>query len=166
MSDHPDGEGSPQVDEGWWQSVLEDDVTPTGSRPATSEPKSTQRGNSNWGSAEDWMWARELYESDDTINLPVIGFNRGGLLVEAKDLRGFIPVSHLVALDDVEDEEERCEIMEEMVGSKLCLKVIEYDPERGRLVLSQRAAQAGPGKRLELLEQLECGQCVHGEVTN
>jgi small subunit ribosomal protein S1 len=112
------------------------------------------------------MWARDLYESDDTVHLPVIGYNRGGLLVEAQGLRGFVPVSHLVNLDDVEGEDSRCEVMESLVGHQICLKVIEYDPERGRLVLSQRAAEAGPGKRIELLESLEPGQCVCGEVTN
>lgn len=161
-----DGEGPPQVDEGWWQSVLEDESSINSSRTDPNEVNHNRRKNTNWGSAEDWMWARELYESDDTVNLSVIGFNRGGLLVEARELRGFVPVSHLVMLDDVDDEERRCQLMEDMVGKSLCLKVIEYDPERGRLVLSQRAAQAGPGKRLEILEQLECGQHVHGEVTN
>lgn len=112
------------------------------------------------------MWARDLYESDDTVHLPVIGYNRGGLLVEARGLRGFVPVSHLVHLDDIEEEDTRCDIMESLVGRDVCLKVIEYDPERGRLVLSQRAAEAGPGKRIELLESLQPGQCVHGEVTN
>ena len=48
------------------------------------------------GTPEDWVWARELYDKDDTIELPVIGYNRGGLLVEARGLRGFIPISHLV----------------------------------------------------------------------
>jgi small subunit ribosomal protein S1 len=161
-----DGEGPPQVDEGWWQSVLDGEAPKETPRTHNFDKGHVEKGGSHWGSAEDWMWARELYESDDTVNLSVIGFNRGGLLVEARQLRGFIPVSHLVMLDEVEDEQRRCELMEQMVGHSLCLKVIEYDPERGRLVLSQRAAQAGPGKRLEILEQLECGQHVHGEVTN
>lgn len=158
-----DGAPPPQSD-AWWRSVLQD----SGAGVAIDDPNASdaRRSSSNWGSAEDWMWARDLYESDDTVHLPVIGYNRGGLLVEAQGLRGFVPVSHLVPLDDVEGEDSRCDIMESLVGKDICLKVIEYDPERGRLVLSQRAAEAGPGKRIELLESLEPGQCVHGEVTN
>jgi small subunit ribosomal protein S1 len=52
------------------------------------------------------------------------------------------------------------------VGTTLCLKVIEFDPERGRLVFSQRAAQAGPGCRAELLGRLRPGDRVTGMVTN
>lgn len=157
------GESPQGMDESWWQAVLESGGTVS---PEETDRPDRSAGGSHWGSAEDWMWARELYESDDTVHLPVIGFNRGGLLVEARGLRGFVPISHLVDLDDIEDELERCDLMEDLVGNKLCLKVIEYDPERGRLVLSQRAGQAGPGKRIELLESLKPGQCVHGEVTN
>jgi small subunit ribosomal protein S1 len=107
-----------------------------------------------------------LYESDDTVDLPVVGFNRGGLLVEARSLRGFVPVSHLVDVEQSSDDVQRHEVMESLVGDSICLKVIEFDPERGRLVFSQRAAQAGPGKRIELLESLEAGQRITGKVTN
>lgn len=155
--------GPPVMQDGWWQAVL-DDVDQMSGRGSNASSGGASSGG--WGSAEDWMWARELYDADDTIDLPVIGYNRGGLLVEAKSLRGFIPISHLTDLEEVEDERKRCDIMENMVGEQLCVKVIEYDPERGRLVLSQRAAMAGPGKRIELLDSLEPGQCVCGEVTN
>ena len=37
----------------------------------------------NRGTPEDWNWARGLFETDDTVELSVIGYNRGGLLVEA-----------------------------------------------------------------------------------
>jgi small subunit ribosomal protein S1 len=118
------------------------------------------------GSAEDWSWARELYESDNTVELPAIGYNRGGLLVQAHGLRGFVPVSHLVSLPAASEGADRSDQLSELVGTTLCLKVIEFDPERGRLVLSQRAAQAGPGCRTELLSRLRPGDRVSGIVTN
>lgn len=161
----PEGSASGGMNEGWWQAVLSDEGWAGPSEEPTSRTEG-RRAGPDWGSAEDWMWARQLYESDDTVHLPVIGYNRGGLLVEARGLRGFVPISHLVDLDEIEDELDRCDVMEQLVDREICLKVIEYDPERGRLVLSQRAAQAGPGKRIELLESLHRGQCVHGEVTN
>ncbi len=90
-------EGPPPMDEGWWASVLgeqEAQAPPTRPRPGEL---GVDRSNCP-GSAEDWSWARELYELDDTVELPAIGFNRGGLLVQARGLRGFVPVSHLVDL--------------------------------------------------------------------
>lgn len=156
----------PPMDESWWSAVL-DDKGWSGSEPArpVREHRSSA-ANSMTGSAQDWVWARELYESDETVNLSVVGYNRGGLLVEAKGLRGFVPVSHLVSVEQDDSDRARDEVMAQLVGLEICLKVIEFDPERGRLVFSQRAAQAGPGKRIELLENLQPGDCVHGRVTN
>lgn len=156
----------PPMDESWWSAVLKDEGW-SGSEPvgSTNEHRSSSP-NSMSGSAQDWVWARELYESDETVDLSVVGFNRGGLLVEAKGLRGFVPVSHLVSVEQGDSDHARNEIMAQLVGREICLKVIEFDPERGRLVFSQRAAQAGPGKRIELLEGLKPGDCVRGHVTN
>jgi len=153
------------MEESWWASVLgeqEAQAPPTRPRPGEL---GIDRSNCP-GSAEDWSWARELYESDDTVELPAIGFNRGGLLVQARGLRGFVPVSHLVDLPPAGEGADRSEQLARLVGSTLCLKVIEFDPERGRLVLSQRAAQAGPGCRTALLAQLQPGNRVSGVVTN
>lgn len=158
------GEDEAQFDESWWAAVMEDEdqhephaVRQQGEHGERSE---------NLGKPEDWEWARSLYEQDDTIELPVIGFNRGGLLVEAQSLRGFIPVSHLIAIQPAVEEEVRSEQLSSMVGTTLTLKVIEFDCDRGRLVFSERAALAGPGKRVELLSSLKAGECVCGKVTN
>jgi small subunit ribosomal protein S1 len=96
----------------------------------------------------------------------VLGFNRGGLLVEARTLRGFVPVSHLVEFETTATEQDRQPLMAAYVGSRMCLKVIELDSGRGRLVLSQRAAQSGPGQRQRILSSLRPGEVVSGVVTN
>jgi small subunit ribosomal protein S1 len=153
------------MDEGWWASVLgEQEAQTPPTRPRSGE-LGIDRTNCP-GSAEDWSWARELYDSDDTVELPAIGYNRGGLLVQARGLRGFVPVSHLVELPPAGEGADRSEQLARLVGSTLCLKVIEFDPERGRLVLSQRAAQAGPGCRAALLSRLKPGERISGIVTN
>jgi small subunit ribosomal protein S1 len=153
------------MDEGWWASVLgEEEVQASPTRPRGGEA-GVDRVNCP-GSAEDWSWARQLYESDDTVELPAIGYNRGGLLVQAHGLRGFVPVSHLVNLPPAGEGADRSDQLSALVGTTLCLKVIEFDPERGRLVFSQRAAQAGPGCRAELLARLCPGDRISGTVTN
>jgi small subunit ribosomal protein S1 len=159
------GEAPAPMDESWWAAVLQDE----GRHRAVERPKvSSPMGEKNevHGSPEDWAWAKELYEEDDTIELSVIGYNRGGLLVEARSLRGFIPVSHLVAVQPLSDDDARSEQLSTLVGQNLWLKVIEYDHERGRLVFSERAALAGPGTRAELLASLQQGHHVKGMVTN
>lgn len=153
------------MNESWWSAVLTEEEGSSANSDRGPEGYMGER-NDNRGTPEDWAWAKELYEKDDTVDLQVIGYNRGGLLVEAQSLRGFVPVSHLVTFQPDTEEHERTRKLGEMVGGDLCLKVIEYDPGRGRLVFSERAAQAGPGRRVELLNSLEPQICVRGSVTN
>ena len=161
-----EGDDAPApMDESWWAAVLQDEGRQRAiERPKVSGPEGEK--NEVHGTPEDWAWAKVLYEEDDTIDLSVIGYNRGGLLVEAKSLRGFIPVSHLVAVQPLNDDETRNEQLSALVGQELCLKVIEYDHDRGRLVFSERAALAGPGTRTELLASLHPGDQIEGTVTN
>ena len=159
------GHGPAPMDESWWAAVLkEDEAEHHAARPRHGGYSGEESGP--LGTPEDWAWARQLYETDDTVELPVIGFNRGGLLVEARNLRGFVPASHLVGLDPAAPDTERSAQMTTLVGSRMVLKVIEYDPERGRIVFSHRAALAGPGRRAELLNRLQAGDRLEGAVTN
>ena len=96
----------------------------------------------------------------------MIGYNRGGLLVGLNSLRGFVPASHLVNFPTEISEDERKEMLACRIGHRLQLKVIEFDPSKGRVVFSQRAAQAGPGTRNEILRRLKPGDVVSGTVTN
>lgn len=156
---------TPSSNEAWWDAVLQDEGRYAPPSKKRAERSHVDRGNAQ-SAPEDWVWARDMYDADECIELSVIGFNRGGVLVEARSLRGFVPVSHLVALLEVQSEADRASCMTSLVGTHLQLKVIEFDPERGRLVLSERAALAGPGRRLELLSDLQIGQVVRGVVTN
>jgi small subunit ribosomal protein S1 len=152
------------MDESWWAAVLKEDEeeAPFHRRGGgfTGESSTPQ------GTPEDWAWARQLYDADDIIELPVVGYNRGGLLVEARHLRGFVPISHIVGLTAAPEDADRSGQLGGYVGSRMLLKVIEYDPERGRIVFSQRAAEAGPGRRAALLSELNPGNRVRGKVTN
>ena len=56
--------------------------------------------------------------------------------------------------------------LEAYVGKMLNVKVIECVPEDGRVVFSERAALAEPGKRAELFHELQTGSHVKGIVTN
>jgi small subunit ribosomal protein S1 len=146
--------------ESWWSAVLSEE---TGERRAPSlESAPYERIQSSY----DWAAARELYESDGITELTVTGVNRGGLLVEGDHIRGFIPLSHLIGVPSLTSDEERQTVMYRKVGQSIRAKIIEFDPEKGRVVLSERAAQAAPGRRAELLSKVQVGDRVQGEVTN
>jgi small subunit ribosomal protein S1 len=163
-------EGRPQFDvassqppsESWWGAVLQEEGSEAPSAAAESHPQAPDRPAANY----DWSTARALYERDGIADLNVTGVNRGGLLVEGDRIRGFIPLSHLIGVPSLASEEERQAAMYQKVGHPIRAKIIEFDPEKGRVVFSERAAQAAPGRRAELLAQLNVGDHVQGEVTN
>jgi len=156
--------GPPPIDESWWAAVLAEDenspTSPAGRVQRTSSKKSTRQLSVNW------ELARQIYEQDETVSLQVVDFNRGGLLVEGSSLHGFVPISHLVGMSGEQTDEERDHQLSKYVGGCLTLKVIECDPDRGRVVFSERAALSEPGRRTELLESLDSGDRVCGVVTN
>jgi small subunit ribosomal protein S1 len=160
-------DGGPQpLDESWWAAVLAEDEK-TG---ACSDEAPTPESSSGPQQAKvDWEQARKIYDSDETITLEVVDYNRGGLLVEGCNLQGFVPISHLVKIEcDLGGKmaEEREQLLNQYLASEITLKVIECDPARGRVVLSERAALFGPGRRMQLLENLLPAERISGTVTN
>lgn len=165
----------PSTDEGWWESVLAEErmhasVRPqqavaTKVNPAAPHVQSETRPATEVVRA-DWDEVRELYSNDRIISMKVTGHNRGGLLVEADAISGFVPFSHLIELAGKEQEADRDTSLESYMGRMLNVKVIECVPEDGRVVFSERAALAEPGRRSELFHSLEIGARVKGTVTN
>lgn len=161
----------PAMDESWWEAVLAEEESQGAPRPGRNnrhvqpvEHTDAIHMDLNGSNNLDWRRAIELYEQDQVINMTVTGCNRGGLLVQGDRLQGFVPVSHLVEVPCNEGDLEAW--LEKYVDQALCLKVIECDQERGRVVFSERAAQSRPGSRKQLLNTLRPGGCVSGVVTN
>lgn len=157
--------GSGQMSEGWWEAVLMEDeeISRKEERYRPSRPQSDSPSEQD---ENDWDHVQKLLKDERVISGTVVDFNRGGLLVCGEKFRGFVPVSHLDDLPAFEGEDGREERLGKYVGSQLRLKVIECDPSRGRIVLSERAAQTEPGQRQHLLDTLKVGDEVYGKVTN
>jgi len=136
--------------------------------PSARAGSPTQQSNGEYKPVQlDWVdWTRvlELQEQETVCYAEVVGFNRGGLLVRTQEFQGFVPRSHLAAAINGQKITEQ--LLESLVGQEMELKVIECDPERGRIVLSERAAQSAPGSRHGLLQTLQVGQQIEGVVTN
>jgi small subunit ribosomal protein S1 len=151
----------PIYDEGWWASVLaEEERRTVQSVDKFSKPDEPVK------IVIDWERAMSLYRLDEIIELNVIGFNRGGILVEGEGLNGFVPCSHLMELPAQPNEDRREDYLSVYVGRKLKLKVIECVQEEARMVFSERAARAEAGKRPALFSTIQPGQHISGEVTN
>lgn len=163
----------PIIDEGWWESVLAEERQHKPLRPAQRlvKPKVLPQPTAEAIPAiaptqPDWNILKELYSNDQIITMKVTSHNRGGLLVENSGFSGFIPFSHLVEMAGKENENDRASRLESYLGKVLHVKLIECVPEDGRIVFSERAALAEPGKRTELFQSLQTGTHVRGMVTN
>jgi small subunit ribosomal protein S1 len=152
----------PELDEGWWNSVLSDESA------VTSEPKQVncKPCQQSAPAVVDWNCIQNIFARDEVVLLQVQGFNRGGLLVQGDGIQGFVPISHIVDAPTNLLEEERYHFLEGYVGKSLYLKVIECEQASERVVLSERAAQAGQGKRKELFDALKPGVIACGVITN
>lgn len=97
-----------------------------------------------------WQRLRQCMEEDVSVRATVAAVNRGGLLVDVENTRGFCPGSQLA---------QRVTTFEELMGKEMEFKVVEVDEETGRLMVSnKRAAQADAAAAFKV------GDVVEGSV--
>ncbi|HWQ13571.1 MAG TPA: S1 RNA-binding domain-containing protein [Roseiflexaceae bacterium] len=116
--------------------------------------------------ARDWEEAARLSAEGGIVQGQVIGYNKGGLLVQFNRIRGFVPASQVAQLHGRTAAEERQQALQRMVGQTIPLKVIEVDRERNRLVLSERSAtqEWRKAQKQRLLTELQPGDILTGRV--
>jgi small subunit ribosomal protein S1 len=117
----------------------------------------------------DWDFAEKLQESDEVYESKVVGFNKGGLIIEMGQLRGFVPASQIglsrrMTISGDTPEKRYSKI----VGELISVRVIEVDRTRRRLILSERMALKETRETLKerLLEDLQVGDIRTGRVTS
>lgn len=117
---------------------------------------------------EDWIKAQELMEKGEIVEAEVVGYNRGGALVDFGRLRGFIPLSQLSDYRPSMKDREKQRVLSKLRGANLPLKIIEVDRRRRRLVMSHRDAQKEwlEGRRNERFTTLTAGDVVTGRVSS
>ncbi|HRX83799.1 MAG TPA: S1 RNA-binding domain-containing protein [Phycisphaerae bacterium] len=110
------------------------------------------------GHARSAAW--DLLKPGDVVEGRVVGLNRGGLEVQLKGIKAFLPASHvdLMHVKDISiflNEQVRCE-------------VLEIDRRGKSLTVSRRKVQEKEreSKREELLDELEVGQVRKGVIGN
>ncbi|HEV2262832.1 MAG TPA: S1 RNA-binding domain-containing protein [Candidatus Rubrimentiphilum sp.] len=104
-----------------------------------------------------WEKVIEAHDRDEVIEATVTQVVKGGVLVDL-GMRGFVPASQI--------RRQPIGNLEELVGKRLRLKVIDLDHKRHRVVLSQRLVleEELNARKQELLGTLEVGQIREGVV--
>ncbi|NLS79295.1 MAG: S1 RNA-binding domain-containing protein [Chloroflexi bacterium] len=119
-------------------------------------------------SMRDWQRAMEYLESQAILESEVVGYNRGGLLMQFGQIQGFVPTSQVSSLGRGSRSPDRDGALQEMVGRTLPVKVIEVDHRRRRLILSERQARREweKAQREQFIAELQEGQTRHGVVSS
>lgn len=165
----------PTLDEGYWSSLLNEGEHATDDSIELDFDTTVLPDNlpdvhfndaSSDGDLNDWLLIQEIADNDQVIELLVVGYNRGGLLVEWRSLRGFVPASQLIKFPTNATYQVRRRALMEHVGRSLKLRVIELKAEQNRFILSERAAQVNAGERARILTDLKPGDVATGIVTN
>jgi small subunit ribosomal protein S1 len=163
---------TPMIEEGYWQSLLTDEeavqAEPAMARPASPEAAASSEQHSATGSRSlELLWASAqcACQSDKVLEIDVIGYNRGGVLIDWQGLHGFVPASHLIGMPAIADDSQRTAEFTRRVGQRLHAKIIELDRGRGRFVLSERQAYNDRSRLEMLMAEMQPGQTRCGIVT-
>ena len=106
--------------------------------------------------AQAWAQLNDAKNVGDTILAKVISIVKGGVLVDVADLKGFIPSSQLRTGTPFEG----------LIDQKIEVKVLEADPKKNKLILSQRMAVAEQRNQVvdNVISSLEEDMVVKGNV--
>ena len=110
----------------------------------------------------DWDEAERLFKAGEVIESTVIGNNKGGLIVNFGQVRGFVPGSQL---DNSQfGGASRPDRWSQLTGETLKLKIIEVDRSRNRLILSERAVAEEMRHEREKEKEKILADLVEGDV--
>lgn len=106
--------------------------------------------------AVSWNKLEELRQNQETTVAQIISLVKGGVLVKVLGLRGFVPSSQLRTRTPYEG----------LIGQEIPVKILETDPKKNKLILSQRQAVAEEREKVveEVISNLVLDEVVEGEV--
>jgi len=142
-----------------------------------------------------WQTLQKTLDSGERVSGKILGFNRGGAIVDVEGIQGFVPMSQLVSISRDRFRQSResrgsetpeasqadgetgeaAETKEEPtppeepteIGMELELAVLEIDRGRNRAILSERKVvqQLRDEQKSRLIEELTEGEIREGKVT-
>lgn len=106
--------------------------------------------------AQVWQELETIANENATIEAAVVSTVKGGLLVDIKGLRGFVPSSHI----------RHRQPLDSLVGETLPFKILSLDATRNNIILSHRKVMSEQmaDQRKELFDKIQEGTVLEGEV--
>ena len=106
-----------------------------------------------------WLTAADKQEEGSVMEAEVREQNKGGLIVNVLGLRGFLPSSQV--------GRAHAGNLEQLVGQRIPVKILEVNRKRNRLIVSQKSAEDEDRarRRDDLFRRLQVGDVVTGTVS-
>lgn len=113
-----------------------------------------------------WNALEEIYKNEKTLLVKITEANKGGLIVHAGKIQGFLPVSQLKPEHYPRVEEGNknriLEKLKEFIGREMEVKIITIDEKSGKLIISEKetlAAEKKTGSKYKV------GDVVQGKIS-
>lgn len=121
------------------------------------------------GEEKRWADLKKMMETNEILELPVLEANRGGLILEIKGIKGFLPASQLSEKNypriEGGDKEKIYHELQKLIGMPLRVKIIGVNPQENKLIFGEKDPEPSPESKA-LLTQYSVGQEVEGEITS
>lgn len=113
-----------------------------------------------------WLDIEQKFSSGEPVEGTIVGFNRGGALVDVNGVNGFVPISHLGGGLRGSNGGGEAE-MEHRIGERVHLKIIEVDRFKKRAIFSEKVAlqEKRESQKERVLQELQEGEIRRGRVT-
>lgn len=118
--------------------------------------------------AQLWHESEEAIRNKTAFDLVVEDANKGGLIVDWRGIKGFLPASQLspenypTVLDN--DKEKILKELQKLVGKKLQVMIISALPKENKLIFSEKKDEALEARQQEILTKYNVGDEIEGTV--
>ena len=115
---------------------------------------------------KSWEALRELKDGDFPLKVKITQANRGGLVISARGIVGFLPVSQLSSEHYPYVDGEVNRIVSELnkfVNQELEVKIIDLDEHQQKFIVSEKALEER--KMREIMDKYKVGEIIEGEVS-
>lgn len=119
------------------------------------------------GEERRWFELKRMMQEGVVLELSVLEANRGGLILEAERIKGFLPASQLSSKNYPRvaggDKEKIYQELQKLIGTVLKIKILDVNPAEQKLIFTEKAQQVEDMQ--QIIAKYKKGDEVEGEVT-
>ena len=119
------------------------------------------------GEEKRWVELANMKQTGEILDLQVTEANRGGLMMELKGVKGFLPASQLSSKNyprvEGGDKERVYQELQKFAGQSLKVKILDLDPTENKLIFTEKELDQASVR--SALGKYKVGDEVEGEIT-